>query len=512
MISIARASPGLRFTRGGIVAAFLVAGAVMLPFADLAVTGRDPWRELTGLFIGLVTPDFAAIEGLGFALATTLGFAIAAVAVGATTGLALAPFYHWGPIRAVCIAARSIHELFWALLLMQVYGISVATGVMAIALPYAGIFGKVFSEYLDEADRRPREMLGRDTDAISSFLYARLPLAMPEVRTYVLYRLECGIRSSAVLGFIGLPTLGFQLDTYFKQGDYQTVGAILILYFTMIGTIRWWFRWRWAVLYVASAVVALSLVASPPVGSGGLWRFLTSDIVPFPLRGADPTAWATWAAFGDWLRAIAIDAAIPGIIATLVVAQLALILTGLLALAAFPLIVPRVSGRVGSAAGHIGLVVGRSCPEYMLAYIFLQVLGPSMLPAILALGLHNGAIIAHLLGRQGEALCGRLRRDAPRGLDLYGYELVPRLYGSFLALCLYRWEIIIRESAIVGMLGVATLGFYIDNAVNELKLDQVAALLVATVLVTALVDWLSRSVRAAIGAARLSVSEQVCAR
>jgi phosphonate transport system permease protein len=200
-------------------------------------------------------------------------------------------------------------------------------------------------------------------------------------------------------------------------------------------------------------------------------------------------------------------------LATLVVAQLALVLTGLVALAAFPLIVPRVVGPGASIGGHVGLVVGRSCPEYMLAYIFLQILGPSMLPAVLALGLHNAAIIAHLLGRQADEVTRRLRPDAPpRGLDLYGYELVPRLYGSFLALCLYRWEIIIRESAIVGMLGVATLGFYIDSAVGELKLDRVMVLLVATILVTAFVDGLSRTLRSVIGAARLTVSEQVCAR
>jgi phosphonate transport system permease protein len=45
------------------------------------------------------------------------------------------------------------------------------------------------------------------------------------------------------------------------------------------------------------------------------------------------------------------------------------------------------------------MVVLRSTPEYVLAYVFLQLRGPSMLPAIAALALHNGGIIGTLTGR-----------------------------------------------------------------------------------------------------------------
>ncbi|KZD04090.1 PhnE/PtxC family ABC transporter permease [Oceanibaculum pacificum] len=170
-------------------------------------------------------------------------------------------------------------------------------------------------------------------------------------------------------------------------------------------------------------------------------------------------------------------------------------LAGIVALVGFPLIVPQLAGRFGSLFGHLGLVVGRSTPEYMLAYILLQIFGPSMLPAVLALGLHNGAIIAHLLGRQSEGLYAALRPDAPHGLNFYAWEMVPRLYGNFLALCFYRWEIIMRESPIVGLQGVATLGFYIDNAIAEIRADRAIFLLLLTVLATIGIDALSRTLR-----------------
>jgi phosphonate transport system permease protein len=129
----------------------------------------------------------------------------------------------------------------------------------------------------------------------------------------------------------------------------------------------------------------------------------------------------------------------------------------------------------------------------MLAYLLLQCLGPSMLPAILALALHNAGIIGYLLGRQADELA--YRPDAPRGVDLYAYETVPRLYGQFLAYLLYRWELIIRESAIFGILGIATLGFYVDAAISEFRLDVAVVVIAATAVLTVLVDVLSRGLR-----------------
>ena len=122
---------------------------------------------------------------------------------------------------------------------------------------------------------------------------------------------------------------------------------------------------------------------------------------------------------------------------TLVLSQIALAATGIAALALFPLVCRVFMGRVGQVAGRILLVVARSTPEYMLAYVLLQLLGPSMLPAIIALSFHNAAVVAYLLGRHADAL--PYRADASRGLNLFAYETVPRLYGQFMAYLLYRW-------------------------------------------------------------------------
>ena len=61
-----------------------------------------------------------------------------------------------------------------------------------------------------------------------------------------------------------------------------------------------------------------------------------------------------------------------------------------------------------------------------------------MLPAIVALTLHNGAIIGHLAGRFSNQV--QLRPDCPKGFNLYYSEVALRIYGQFLAFLLCRWK------------------------------------------------------------------------
>ena len=200
--------------------------------------------------------------------------------------------------------------------------------------------------------------------------------------------------------------------------------------------------------------------------------------------------------FGAWLWPILTTKIIPGVWKTLVLAQIALVLAGILALAVFPLVSRTFFGRMGQTAGRVALVVVRSTPEYMLAYVLLQMFGPSMLPAILALAIHNSGIIGYLMGRHTDTL--DRRADAPTGINLYAYEALPRLYGQFMAYMLYRWEIIVRESAIFGILGVATLGYHVDAAIAELRFDVAVVLIAASVLLCAAINALSSNLRRAL--------------
>jgi phosphonate transport system permease protein len=187
------------------------------------------------------------------------------------------------------------------------------------------------------------------------------------------------------------------------------------------------------------------------------------------------------------------EQALPGAIATIQLTMIALVATGFLTLVFFPLISPLLLGRASRWAGHFFLVVTRSTPEYILAFVLLQLWGPSMLPAIVALSLHNAAIIGHLVGCYTESV--KLRQDSVRGINRYFYETLPRIYRPMLALLFYRWEVILRETAILGILGIATLGFYVDSAFADLRFDRAIFLIALTALLNICVDVISRAVR-----------------
>jgi len=485
----------IRPTYGNASLALLAAGLLSLAVADIAVSALNPGAELRRVLWGILTPDFRAVEV--WSVIWTVAFAVVGVGLGALIGLAMALLYpHSRLIRGLAVCLRSIHELFWALILIQVLGLGWLTGILAVGLPYAGYFAKVYAEIIEEADLSAVRVLPAGSSLVSAFLFARLPELAHAFKTYTLYRLECGMRSSLVLGFVGLPTIGYHLEVYFKQGHYSAAAALLAMFYLLIGTRRLWARTATIPFLVIGSILRLP----ESIGGGSvldnLVRFVTVDIVPAPFRTGDIAQLATWASFAGWLERIVVTQALPGIGATLVLSQIALVAAAILTLALFPMVSRRFAGPIGRPAGRVLLVIVRSTPEFMMAYLLLQVLGPSMLPAIIALAVHNGGIVGYLIGRHSDEL--ELRRDAPKGLDLYAYETVPRLYGQFLAYLLYRWEIIVRESAIFGMLGVATLGFYVDAAISELRLDAAMVLIAITVLLSAAIDLVSRRLRAAL--------------
>ena len=471
---------------------FLAVALAALVVADLHVSTLDPWADLRRLLQGFLHPALASVEA--WSVVYTVAFAVLGVTLGAGAGFLLAiPFGRSRLVRLACAGLRAVHELFWALLLMQVFGLSALTGILAIALPYAGICAKVYAEIIEEANLSALRVLPPGTGTISAFAYARLPDLAASFRIYTLYRFECGLRSTLVLGFIGLPTMGFHLESAFRQGRYGEAAALMLIFYLLIGSRRLWVRPATLPLLLVGSILVLPATTGTLNAGANLARFLTRDIVPAPLRQASLLEPETWLRLGRWLQPILTQQILPGAAQTLVLAQIALVATAIGALVLFPLVSRRFAGRVGQPLGRIVLVVVRSTPEYMLAYVLLQLLGPSMLPAILALTIHNAGIIGTLMGRHADGLA--YRPDAPSGLDLYAYETVPRLYGQFLAYLLYRWEIILRESAIFGILGVATLGFYVDAAISELRLDVAVVLILAAALMAIAVDALSRGLR-----------------
>jgi len=114
-------------------------------------------------------------------------------------------------------------------------GLGPTAGVLAIGIAYGGMLGKVYAEILDSQDAAPSQALLRSgCGRLQAFVFGALPQAAGELLSYTVYRWECAVRSSVVLGFVGAGGLGQMLDTAAKMFAGPEVSAILIVFMLLV--------------------------------------------------------------------------------------------------------------------------------------------------------------------------------------------------------------------------------------------------------------------------------------
>jgi phosphonate transport system permease protein len=146
------------------------------------------------------------------------------------------PFVVRQLIRWLLILLRSVPELIWALVFVRVVGLGPAAGVLAIALTYAGMLGKVYGEILESGEREPATALLRNgAGRMQTFFFSVLPGNATELTSYTIYRWECAIRASTVLGFVGAGGLGQQMDNSMRMFNGSEVATMLIVFIVLVG-------------------------------------------------------------------------------------------------------------------------------------------------------------------------------------------------------------------------------------------------------------------------------------
>jgi phosphonate transport system permease protein len=195
-----------------------------------------------------------AIATAGMVMALTIAFPLTilstrVLSVSAISGrMSALPFIVRQTIRWVLIFLRSIPELVWALVFVRVVGLGPTAGVLAIALTYGGMLGKVYGEILESGETTPTETLLRNgSGRLQAFFYGLLPQNVMELTSYTVYRWECAIRSSVVLGFVGAGGLGQELDNSMKMfngGEVSTMLIVFILLVALADSVSAFFRKR----------------------------------------------------------------------------------------------------------------------------------------------------------------------------------------------------------------------------------------------------------------------------
>lgn len=141
----------------------------------------------------------------------------------------------------------------------------------------------------------------------------------------------------------------------------------------------------------------------------------------------------------------------------------------------------------------------RSINSLIWALILVLIMGPGIPAGILAIALRSIGFIGKLLyeaieeidHNQVEAIAAT---GAGRGQTLV-YGIVPQILPAFSGISVYRWDINIRESTVVGLVGAGGIGLQLQGSINILAWNQVAVILLAILGTVVLSEAVSAALR-----------------
>ncbi|MEM8924161.1 MAG: ABC transporter permease subunit [Actinomycetota bacterium] len=502
--------------------------AVLRAGVDDEVVNVNGWPSFASFWAALARPELGRefLTLTADAAAVTLSFAVlgtaAGLVIGALGGIVLSerlmgrtPW--WWSARALFAVPRSVHELLWALIFVQVLGFDPLVAVLAIGVPFGAITAKVYAEAFDNADPAAyRTLRATGAGRITALAYGLVPNVAGELTSYSFYRLECAIRSAAVLGVIGAGGLGFQLDLSFETLRYAEIWTLIVALMILSGLADAWssavrratgvwvnrvsllgigvlvpLAWWWVELdprrLFSERTRRLGLdvvdqIVPPRLGPGGWGELIDASIDTVALT----------------FLAMAISASV-GLVAGAVTARP-------VGLAATRSADARGRDRLvglGQAAVRqllrLVLLLLRAVPAPMWAFLMVLVLFPGLWPGAVALGLYNlgvlGRLYAEIFEERDTGPGDVLLATGSSAPSAFFYGTLPAASPRLVSMAFYRSEVMIRESVVVGVVGAGGLGRLIAEHLAARDLAAVAGAIIVLVLLALAIDVLSAGFR-----------------
>jgi phosphonate transport system permease protein len=480
--------PWILLEPGALKPALNFIGTFFPPRVDadfLWLLARETWRTVAMATAGL---------SLGLLLAVPLSLlSVRVLSLSALTGrMAAFPAVLRQLVRWLLMVLRSVPELVWALVFVRVVGLGPTSGVLAIALTYGGMLGKVYADILESGDAHATASLMRNgSGRLQAFFYGLLPQNAGELTSYTVYRWECAIRSSAVLGFVGAGGLGQLMDSSMKMFSGSEVASILLVFMALVwladrlsAALRARFA-SWLVLGVVAMVVAsfatlhlqwmqfASMDAAQRMG-----RFLRELLQP-----------ETGTVFLTKVMLATLETLAMSAIGTLMAVVLGLALA-LPASKTFRQDPARWRGPT-----RLLLNALRSTPELVWAALLLIAAGLGPFAGTLALGLHTAGVLGRLFAESlenaspGPAFALRVRGAGE--VRVFWYATLPQVLPQLVSYTLYRWENNIRAAAVLGVVGAGGLGGLLSFHMGLFQMGETSTVLMAMLFLVAVVDALS---------------------
>lgn len=255
---LATAKPGLM--RGGRAARLAAAAVVALALAVYAAglasfgfsferIGAGLWRlvDITMLMLPPTPETWARFWLYAGALGETLAIAFLGTTLAAILAVPLALIAARNVVanRVVHILARrlldgvrGVDTLIWALIWINVVGLGPFAGVLAIMSADVGALGKLFSEAIETADKRPVEgVVSTGGGHVAAVRFGILPQILPLIASQCLYYFESNTRSATVIGIVGAGGIGLHLTEQIRTLEWNRVSFIIVMVLVVVAVI-----------------------------------------------------------------------------------------------------------------------------------------------------------------------------------------------------------------------------------------------------------------------------------
>jgi phosphonate transport system permease protein len=148
------------------------------------------------------------------------------------------------------------------------------------------------------------------------------------------------------------------------------------------------------------------------------------------------------------------------------------------------------------------IVASRSINSLIWALMLVTIVGPGVFAGILAIGFRSIGFCAKLLYEAIEEIdetqVEAVRATGASGAQITAYGIVPQVLPAFAGISVFRWDINIRESTVVGLVGAGGIGLPLNGAITTLAWTQVSLILLVIIGTVVVSEWVSAKVRHAI--------------
>jgi phosphonate transport system permease protein len=148
------------------------------------------------------------------------------------------------------------------------------------------------------------------------------------------------------------------------------------------------------------------------------------------------------------------------------------------------------------------IVSSRSINSLIWALLLVSIIGPGILAGTVAISLRSIGFVAKLLYEAIEEIdkdqVEAITATGAGRAQIMAFGIVPQILPAFAGIAVFRWDINIRESTVLGLVGAGGIGLQLQGSLNTLAWPQVSIILIAILLAVLFSEWVSAKVRHAI--------------